>query len=103
MAEQRKRTRSAYAIGETQLGMLEYDDMVWLRRQSFEIGDKIVSYVNHVAEHLPGAEDREQPPLDMMDPFPELEMLQKRTDAKIDALDEKMDQVLGMISSLKPG
>ena len=39
----------------------------------------------------------------MMDPFPELEMLQKRTDAKIDALDEKMDQVLGMISSLKPG
>lgn len=103
MAEQRKRTRSAYAIGETQLGMLEYDDMVWLRRQSFEIGDKIVSYVNHIAEHLPGVEDREQPPLDMMDPFPELEMLQKRTDAKIDALDEKMDQVLGMISSLKPG
>ena len=62
-------TGTAYATGETQLGVLEYDDMLELRRASDEISSKIVTYVNHIAEHLPGVSE---PPLSMLDAFPEL-------------------------------
>ena len=57
MKHQRRRTRSAYATGETQLGCLTYDDLLKLRRDSFEINEKVVEYTNQVLGHLePGAD-----------------------------------------------
>ena len=73
------------------MGVLEYDDMLELRRASDEISSKIVTYVNHIAEHLPGVSE---PPLSMLDAFPELELVTKHTDEKLAAMDAKIDRVL---------
>ena len=43
MAAQRVRRRSAYAVEETQLGTLSYDDLLWLRRKSAEVSQQLVT------------------------------------------------------------
>ena len=57
MAKHRRRTRTAYAVGETQLGLLTFDDLLWLRKESFEVSERVVAYVNHIAEHLGDRDD----------------------------------------------
>ena len=52
MKQQRRRTRSAYAVAEVQLGILSYDALMDLRRQFFEVNDKVVTYTNQVLAHL---------------------------------------------------
>jgi hypothetical protein len=43
MAAQRVRRRSAYAVEETELGTLSYDDLLWLRRKSAEVSQQLVT------------------------------------------------------------
>ena len=37
MSQFRRRTRTAYATSETQLGCLSYDDLLWLQSQRFQM------------------------------------------------------------------
>ena len=74
--------------------MLDYEDIVELRRASSEISRKIVTYVNHVAEHL---DDVTEPPMTMIDAFPELQLVTQHTEEKIAELDEKLERVLASV------
>ena len=52
----RRRTRTAYAIADVQIGILSYDDLLSLRREFFEVKEKVVTYTNQVLKHLRGTE-----------------------------------------------
>ena len=95
MAEQRKRTHTAYAITEVQLGMLDYDDVMWLREQSFEVSEKVVAYTN---QRMGTA----QPTLSLLEPYPELEFVQKGLEEKTQRLEEKLDLVLELLQGNIP-
>ena len=71
--------------------MLDYEDMVELRRSSIEISRKLVTYVNHVAEHLPGVTE---PPLSLLDAFPELQLLTKHTEDSLAEVHTKLERLL---------
>ena len=74
--------------------MLDYEDMVELRRSSIEISRKLVTYVNHVAEHLPGVTVATEPPMSMLDAFPELQLITEHTDRKLAEVNAKLDRIL---------
>lgn len=69
MKLQRRRTRTAYAIGEAQIGILTYDDLLSLRREFFEVNEKVVTYTNKVLKHLRSTESptKAGPALSMLD------------------------------------
>jgi hypothetical protein len=71
--------------------VLDYEDMVELRRSSIEISRKLVTYVNHVAEHLPGVTE---PPLSMIDCFPELQLVTEHTEGKLAEVNAKLERLL---------
>ena len=52
MIQQRRRTRTAYAVAEMQVGVLSYDDLMKLRRESFEVNVKVTTYTSQVLTHL---------------------------------------------------
>lgn len=52
MKQQRRRTRTAYAVAEMQAGVLSYDDLMTLRRERFEINEKVTTYTSQVLIHL---------------------------------------------------
>lgn len=50
-----------------------------------------MTYVNHIAEHLPGVTE---PPMSMIDAFPELQLVTKHTEANLAELDAKLEQII---------
>ena len=52
---------------------------------------KIATYVNHVAEHLPGVTE---PPLSPLDAFPELQLLTKHTEDSLAEVHTKLERLL---------
>ena len=99
----RPRLRSAYCIGETQLGVLDYNDVFALRRESFDINKKIVDYTNGILAYLDlnsGAADHGQTArLSLMEPFPELRMLAAEIDYKLGKLRSDQEQQFAEINA----
>ncbi len=95
VAELRKRRRSAYATGATQLGMITHSDLMKFRKEFMEINEKVVAFGNQVLEHLqiPGDVDNEtakehtgpRVPLSVLDPHPELRALEQKLDLILSA------------------
>lgn len=99
MADLRKRSRSAYAITMTQLGMITHDDLMRFRRDSMEINEKVVSYTNQVLANFrsPSASDdiassqhaetkharSARGTLSVLDPHPELKALERNIAAML--------------------
>ena len=81
MGDLRKRSRTAYATTDTQLGSLSYDDMLYLQRVRFQIAEKVVPYANAVATQLMD-DAPERPVASVLDAYPEL----KYMDAKIEKI-----------------
>jgi CRP-like cAMP-binding protein len=57
MKQYRTRTRTAFATAETHLGMLTHDDILQLCAERTEIAEKVVPYVNQIAQTLPPISD----------------------------------------------
>ena len=89
MAEQRVRTRTAYAEYETQLGVLSHEDIMALQRERHQIAAKLVPYVNTVAAQF-HVEGRQPGPLvSTLDAWPELKALDAKLDRVLDLMGEK--------------
>ena len=89
MAEQRLRTRTAYAEYETQLGVLSHEDIMALQRERHQIAAKLVPYVNTVAAQF-DVEGRQPGPLvSTLDAWPELKALDAKLDRVLDLMGEK--------------
>lgn len=56
MKQQRRRTRTAYAVAEMQAGVLSYDDLMKLRRERFEVNKEVTTYTSQVLTHLRSAD-----------------------------------------------
>jgi len=88
----RPRLRSAYCVGETQLGMLDHDDLLALRRESSEVNEKVCDYTNGISAFIDrddgggGGDGQEVARLSLMDPFPELNVLSCAMDRKLEKL-----------------
>ena len=99
MAELRTRRRSAYVTSATQLGMITHTDLMGFRKQFMEINEKVVAYTNQILDHLPvhadldrgvACETAGQPaeprvPLSVLDPHPELRVLEEKMDLILSA------------------
>ncbi len=95
----RKRRRSAYATTATQLGMITHTDLMAFRKEFMEINQSVVAYANQVLEHLPAptfpaadvgdesAKEHAEPrvPLSVLDPHPELRVLEQKMDRILSA------------------
>lgn len=93
MAALRRRSRSAYAVTPTVLGMITGEDLMRFRRESMEINAKIVSYTNGIMENLwsasPGASPEVSsstvggaapPQLSVLDPHPAVRLLVQKAE-----------------------
>ena len=88
MKEFRRRTRTAYATFETQLGCLSYDDMLWLQSQRFQIAESVVPYVNAIAAQF---EDTlsSKPVASVLDAYPAMKYIDAKIDRVLDALENE--------------
>ena len=85
-AKYRRRTRTAYATSETQLGCLSYDDMLWLQSQRFQIAQKVVPYVNAVAAQISDTVTPE-PVASVLDAYPAMKYIDAKMDRVLKALE----------------
>ena len=88
MAKYRRRTRTAYATTETQLGCLSYDDLLWLQAQRFQIAETVVPYVNAIASQFQDTV-ASKPVASVLDAFPAMKYLDAKIDRVIDALENE--------------
>lgn len=88
MAKYRRRTRTAYATTETQLGCLSYDDLLWLQAQRFQIAETTVPYVNAIASQFQDTV-ASKPVASVLDAFPAMKYLDAKIDRVIDALENE--------------
>ena len=79
--------------------MLSYDDLLWLRRESSEVSEKLAAYVHRLTEHL-GREGELAEASALMEPFPELALLEQRLNAKSDRLDEQLKEAFALTREL---
>jgi CRP-like cAMP-binding protein len=86
MAELRRRTRSASATAETQLGMITHDELMEIRRSSMEVNEKVVEYTNHILEHAKGPDRQQDEALSVLDAHPELKALERILERKMEAM-----------------
>lgn len=88
LKEFRRRTRTAYAEHETQLGCLSYDDLIWLQSQRFPIAQKVVPYINAVAAQFEVSPES-GPAASVLDAYPALKYLDTKMDRVLQALDNE--------------
>ncbi len=79
MMEQRRRRRSAWAVAETQLGMITYDDLIGFRRASMAINEQVVEYTNGLMEKME-ATSSQCDKISLLDCHPELRLLEQKLD-----------------------
>lgn len=121
MKQYRTRSRTAFATAETHLGMLTHDDILELCAERTEIAEKVLPYVNQIAQTLPptsgegetsasngrlqnegnqsvGRDRRPaRPALSMYDVHPVLKTIQPTLngfEARLRAINEKLDLAL---------
>ena len=80
MQDQRTRRRSAWAIGDVQLGMITYDDLMQFRRDNMSINEQVVRYTNTLLEGFE-SESYEVQKASLLDCHPELRLLEQKLDA----------------------
>ena len=80
MLEQRTRRRSAWAIAETQLGMITYEDLLQFRRDNMSINEQVVKYTNDLLETMESATSLKVEKISLLDCHPELKLLERKLD-----------------------
>jgi len=88
MAIYRRRTRTAYATSETQLGCLSYDDLLWLQSQRFQIAETVVPYVNAISSQFKDTVSS-KPIASVLDAYPAMKYLDAKIDRVINALENE--------------
>ena len=79
MVEQRRRRRSAWAVGETSVGMITYDDLIRFRRDHMRVNQQVVTYTNKLLESM-DASAAQTVKLSLLDCYPELRILEDKLD-----------------------
>ena len=79
LVEQRRRRRSAWAVGETQIGMITYDDLIRFRRDSMSVNRQVVTYTNSLLESM-DAPIAQVKTVSLLDCYPELRVLEDKLD-----------------------
>lgn len=80
MIEQRRRRRSAWAVGETQLGMITYEDLIRYRRADMKINEQVVEYTNGLLENMEASTSSQVDTISLLDCHPELRILERKLD-----------------------
>lgn len=80
MEEQRKRRRSAWAVAETQLGMITYEDLLQFRRDNMSINEQVVQYTNDLLETMASSSSLKVEKISLLDVHPELKLLETKLD-----------------------
>jgi hypothetical protein len=80
MKELRRRRRSAWAVGEVQLGMITFDDLMSFRRDSMDINQQVVAYTNKLIESIGGSAPAAPQTVSLLDCHPELRVLEQKLD-----------------------
>lgn len=80
MVAQRERRRSAWAISETQIGMITYEDLIQFRRRNMDINEQVVKYTNSLLDGMETSSSSPVPKISLLDCHPELRILENKLD-----------------------